>query len=107
MNQDYIRTARAKGVAETRVVLRHAIKNAMIPVLTLMGPLFAVLVTGSFIVETMFSIPGLGREFINAINRRDYGIIMGTTLFFTVIVAFANLAVDLAYAVVDPRIRYR
>lgn len=107
MNQDYIRTARAKGLRENRVVLRHAIKNAMIPVLTLMGPLFAVLVTGSFIVETMFSIPGLGREFINAITRRDYGIIMGTTLFFTIIVAFANLAVDLAYAVVDPRIRYR
>jgi oligopeptide transport system permease protein len=107
LNQDYIRTARAKGLREQTVVLRHAIKNAMIPVLTLMGPTFAVLVTGSFIIETMFSIPGLGRESIQAISRRDYGMIMGTTIFFAFIVTVANLAVDLAYAAVDPRIRYR
>ncbi|MDE3094749.1 MAG: ABC transporter permease [Chloroflexota bacterium] len=107
LNQDYIRTARAKGLAEVRVVLRHTIKNAMIPVLTLMGPIFANLVAGSFIIETMFSIPGLGRELVNAVIRRDYAMIMGTTLFFTLIITLANLAVDLAYAVVDPRIRYR
>lgn len=107
LSQDYIRTARAKGLAERRVVLGHAIKNAMIPVLTLLGPTFAVLVSGSFIVESMFSIPGLGRESIAAISRRDYGMIMGTTIFFAFIVSIANLAVDLAYAAVDPRIRYR
>ncbi len=107
LNQDYIRTARAKGLRETRVVTRHTIKNALIPVLTVMGPIAANLITGSFIIETMFSIPGLGRETINAIVRRDYATIMGTTLFFTLIVTMANLLVDLAYAAVDPRIRYR
>ncbi len=106
LSQDYIRTARAKGLRETRVVLRHTIKNGLIPVLTLLGPLFAVLVSGSFIIESMFGIPGLGRESIQAIVRRDYGMIMGTTLFFAVIVAFCNLAIDLAYGFVDPRIRY-
>ena len=107
LNQDYIRTARAKGLAERRVVLRHTLKNAMIPVLTVMGPLAVNLVTGSFIVETMFSIPGVGRESINAVSARDYNTIMGTTLFYALVVTSASLLVDLAYAVVDPRIRYR
>jgi oligopeptide transport system permease protein len=107
LNQDYIRTARAKGLREQRVVLQHAMKNALVPVLTIMGPIFATLISGSFIIETMFSIPGLGRESINAIVRRDYGMIMGTTLFFALIVVLANLVVDLLYAAVDPRIRYR
>jgi oligopeptide transport system permease protein len=107
LHQDYIRTARAKGVAEYRVVLRHTIKNALIPVLTIMGPSAAALVTGSFIIETMFGIPGVGRAFVTAVERRDYAMIMGSTLFYTVIVTFANLFVDLAYAAVDPRIRYR
>lgn len=107
LNQDYIRTARAKGLRESRVVVGHAIKNALIPVLTLMGPTFAVMVSGSFIIETMFFIPGLGAESIKAIVARDYGIIMGTTIFFAFLVALANLAVDLLYAVADPRIRYR
>ena len=107
LNQDYIRTARAKGLREYRVVLRHTIKNALIPVLTVIGPIAALLASGSFIIETMFGIPGIGRESIQAIQRRDYGLIMGTTLFFAAIVAFSNLAIDLLYAVVDPRIRYR
>jgi oligopeptide transport system permease protein len=106
LNQDYIRTARAKGLRESRVVLRHTIKNALIPVLTVMGPIAANLVAGSFIIETMFGIPGVGRESIDAVVRRDYQVIMGTTLFYTFIVTMANFAVDLAYAVVDPRIRY-
>jgi oligopeptide transport system permease protein len=106
LSQDYIRTARAKGLAERRVVLGHALKNALIPVLTLMGPIFAVMISGSFIIETMFFIPGLGAESIKAIVARDYGIIMGTTLFFAFTVAIANLAVDLLYAFSDPRIRY-
>ena len=107
LNQDYIRTARAKGLAEYVVVLRHTIKNAMVPILTVLGPIFAFLVTGSFIVERVFAINGVGYRFVNAVFQRDYGMIMGTTLFFATIVAMANLVVDILYAVVDPRIRYR
>jgi oligopeptide transport system permease protein len=106
LRQDYIRTARAKGVHENSVVFRHAAKNAMIPVLTVLGPIFAGLITGSFIIETNFAIPGLGQEFIRSVLIRDYGVIMGTTIFFTVVIAVMNLLVDLAYAVADPRIRY-
>lgn len=107
LGQDYIRTARAKGLAEYTVVIRHTIKNAMVPILTVLGPIFAFLVTGSFIVERIFAINGVGRHFVDAIFDRDYGLIMGTTLFYAAIVAFANLVVDILYAVVDPRIRYR
>ncbi len=106
LGQDYIRTARAKGLMAHVVILRHALKNAMIPVLTLMGPIFAALVTGSFIIETIFAIPGIGRAFVDAVIRRDYAMIMGTTLFYAAMVAIANLVVDLLYAFVDPRIRY-
>jgi len=106
LRQDYIRTAHAKGLAQQVVIIRHAIKNAMIPVLTLMGPIAAVLVTGSFIVENIYSIPGVGRQFVEAVIRRDYAMIMGTTLFYAAVVAVANLVVDLLYAVVDPRVRY-
>lgn len=107
LHQDYVRTARAKGLTEQIVIIRHAVKNAMIPVLTIMGPIAAVLVTGSFIIETVFAIPGVGRAFVDAVIRRDYAMIMGSTLFYTAVVAFANLIVDVLYAVVDPRIRYR
>jgi oligopeptide transport system permease protein len=107
LNQDYMRTARAKGLANLTVIGRHGLKNALIPVLTVMGPIAAVLVTGSFIIETVFSIPGVGRAFVDAVMRRDYAMIMGSTLFYAVIVAVANLVVDVLYAVVDPRIRYR
>lgn len=105
LDQDYIRTARAKGIAEQRIVLRHVVKNAMVPVLTVIGPLAAALVTGSFIVETVFGIPGVGKQFVTAIFQRDYGMIMGTTLFYAAVVAIANLLVDISYGVVDPRIR--
>lgn len=107
LNQDYIRTARAKGLAERVVVMRHTIKNAMVPILTVAGPIFAFLVTGSFIVERIFAINGVGRHFVTAIFQRDYGVIMGTTIFYAVIIAAANLVVDILYAVADPRIRYR
>lgn len=107
LNQDYIRTARAKGVSEQRVLLRHTMKNALIPVLTILGPAAAALITGSFIIENMFQIPGVGRAFVTAVGRRDYQMIMGSALFYTLIITVANLLVDLAYAVVDPRIRYR
>ncbi|MCH8921298.1 MAG: ABC transporter permease, partial [Chloroflexi bacterium] len=107
LGQDYIRTARAKGLREQVVVLRHAVKNAMIPVLTVAGPIFAILVTGSFIVERIFQINGVGRPFVDAVFRRDYGVIMGTTIFYATVVAIANLVVDILYAAVDPRIRYQ
>ncbi len=106
LGQDYIRTARSKGLSEWSVIIRHAIKNAMIPILTVMGPYFAFLITGSFIVETIFSIPGVGRRFVTAVLNRDYGMIMGTVIFFSFVIAVINLIVDLLYAVVDPRIRY-
>lgn len=107
LNQDFVRTARAKGLREYTVILRHAIKNAMIPVLTVLGPTLAFLLSGSFIIETMFTINGLGKMTIEAIAERDYGLIMGTTLIYALVIVTLNLVVDLAYAAVDPRIRYR
>ncbi len=107
LNQDYIRTARAKGLSEWAIILRHSVRNALVPVLTVLGPIFAVLITGSFIIETTFAINGVGRYFVSSISSRDYGVIMGTTVFFAFIVVTANLLVDLLYVVVDPRIKYR
>jgi oligopeptide transport system permease protein len=105
MRQDYVRTARAKGLAERVVVLRHMLKNALIPVITILGPALAALVTGSFIIETMFSFPGMGRAYVQAIGQRDYSMIMGTTVIYALLVAVANLSVDLVYVFIDPRIR--
>jgi oligopeptide transport system permease protein len=106
LNQDFVRTARAKGLSEWAVILRHTVRNALVPIITVLGPIFAVLITGSFIIETTFAINGVGRYFVSSIGSRDYGVIMGTTLFFATVVVVANLIVDLLYAVVDPRIRY-
>lgn len=105
LHEDYIRTARAKGLRERLVVTTHALRNALIPVVTVLGPLFAILITGSFVTETIFSIPGLGRYFITSITSRDYPAIMGTTLLFAFFVVFANTMVDIVYAWIDPRIR--
>lgn len=105
LRQDYIRTARAKGLKESTVMLKHAVKNAVIPVLTVLGPIFAGLITGSFIVENAFAIPGLGNAFVSSVLIRDYGVIMGVTLFYATLIAAMNLIVDLLYAVADPRIR--
>jgi len=105
IRQDYIRTARAKGLAERVVIVRHMIKNAMIPVVTLLGPSLAGLITGSFIIESMFSFPGMGRAYVTAIGQRDYSMIMGTTLLFALLVAVANLSVDIMYVFFDPRIK--
>jgi oligopeptide transport system permease protein len=107
LNQDYMRTARAKGLPSRHVLLRHALRNAAIPVITVLGPIMAGLVTGSFIIEQLFSVPGTGRLFVQSVMGRDYGLIMGTTLFYATIIVLANLVVDLAYAWFDPRIRYR
>jgi oligopeptide transport system permease protein len=106
LRQDYIRTARAKGLVERHVVISHAVRNALVPVLTVAGPTLAFLVTGSFIIEQTFAIAGIGTAFVNAVNLRDYGVIMGTTLLYAGVIAVMNLLVDISYAVADPRIRY-
>lgn len=106
LGEDYIRTARSKGLSERVVVGFHALKNSMIPVVTVIGPLAAALLTGTFVVETVFGIPGLGRSFVTSIGNRDYPLIMGTVLLFAAFVVVGNLIVDITYAVLDPRIRY-
>lgn len=106
LGEDYIRTARAKGVQEFSIVLHHAMRNAMVPVLTVLGPILAGLITGSFVIEQYFAIPGVGRAFVEAVGARDYGIIMGMTLLYATLIAVLNLAVDVSYAVANPRIRY-
>lgn len=106
LRQDYIRTARAKGLAEYVVLVRHTLRNALIPVMTVIGPELAFLITGSVVIESVFSIPGTGRLFVQGIAQRDYGLIMGTTLFYAFVIAVANYVVDVLYGVVDPRIRY-
>lgn len=105
LNEDFVRTARAKGLKESVVVMKHAFFNSLIPVLTVVGPLTAALLTGSFVVEYVFAIPGMGRFFITAVTDRDYPMIMGVTLVYTVLLVSANLVVDLLYSYVDPRIR--
>jgi oligopeptide transport system permease protein len=105
LGEDFIRTARAKGLREGTVLFKHALRNSLVPVLTVMGPLTAALLTGSFVVEYVFAIPGMGRFFITAVTDRDYPLIMGVTLVYTVLLVGANFLVDLFYAYVDPRIR--
>jgi ABC-type dipeptide/oligopeptide/nickel transport system permease component len=106
LNEDYIRTARAKGLPERKVITVHALKNSMIPVITILGPLLAALVTGTFVVETTFGIPGMGRYFVTSITARDYTVIMGTILLYALFLVVCNLLVDVAYAWLDPRIRF-
>lgn len=103
---DYIRTARAKGLAERVVVLRHALKNSLIPVTTVLGPMMAAWLTGSFLVEWVFSIGGIGKFFVSAVTDRDYTLIMGTILIYSVALVMFNLLVDIAYGFIDPRIRF-
>ena len=104
INQDYIRTARAKGLKTGRIIFKHALRNSMIPVITYLGPLTAGIVTGGFVVEQTFQIPGLGKYFISSILNRDYPIIMATTVVLATLVIGMNLVVDIAYKLVDPRI---
>ncbi len=106
MNEDYIRTAHAKGLEQRIVILRHALRNALIPVVTYLGPLTAAVLTGSLIVEQIFAIPGMGRYFVSSISSRDYPMVMGVIVIYSVIIVLANLAVDILYAIIDPRIQY-
>lgn len=105
MRQDYILTARAKGVPEYRVIFKHALKNAIIPIVTYLGPLVAALLTGSFIVERVFSIPGIGRDFVTGISDRDYSVILGLTVFLGLFIILANFIVDVLYAIIDRRVK--
>jgi len=104
---DYIRTARAKGLPERVIIVRHALKNALIPVITVAGVILAVVITGSFYVEFIFSIPGIGQYFVTSVSNRDYPVLMGVSLLFATVIAVMNLIVDLAYGFLDPRIRYQ
>lgn len=105
MGQDYIRTARAKGLSSFVILFKHALRNALLPVIAYVGPMLAMLMTGSFVVEKIFTIPGLGREFVSCITNRDYTMIMGTTIVLATMVIIANVIVDILYKVIDPRIK--
>jgi oligopeptide transport system permease protein len=104
--KDYVRTAQSKGLKERSVVVVHMIRNALIPVITILGPTLAFLITGSFIIETIFSIPGIGKYYVTSIGQRDYGVIMAMTMLYAAAIAVMNLVVDVLYAYIDPRIRY-
>lgn len=106
LRQDYVRTARANGLREWSVIGKHAVKNALIPVITYMGPTIAALMTGSFVVERMFAIPGIGRYFVESVSNRDYTVIMGITVIYAAFYVLMVLLVDVAYALIDPRIRF-
>lgn len=106
LSQDYIKTARAKGLLEPKVLFKHALRNSIIPVVTYLGPLTATVLTGGFVIERIFTIPGMGKFFIESINNRDYPLIMGVTVFYSAILIIMNLIVDLLYGVIDPRVKF-
>ena len=103
--QDYVKTAKAKGLSEGRIVWSHQIRNALIPVLTMLGPMVTSVLMGTFVIEKIFAIPGLGQHFVNSITGLDYTMTMGLTIFYGTFLVFANFLVDIAYGIVDPRIR--
>lgn len=105
IKQDYVRTARAKGLPESTVLFRHVLRNSLIPVLTITGPLFAGLLSGSFIIEVIFAIPGIGKHLVSSVSNRDYPLVMGLTLLYSALLVTSNLIVDILYSVADPRIR--
>ena len=107
MRQDYMVLARSKGTSELMVIIRHALKNALVPVITYAGPLLATLLTGSFVIETLFSVPGIGAEFVNSVSNRDYPLIMALTVFYGAFIIIANIVTDLITAAMDPRIRLK
>lgn len=105
LDKDFVRTARAKGLSGFSVIMKHALRNSLGPVVTVVGPLVAMLVTGSFVVEKIFSVPGMGRFFITAVTNRDYPLIMGVTIVYTALITLMNLIVDVVYTLLDPRVR--
>ena len=106
LRQDYIKTGRAKGLSEKMVLFKHAMRNAILPVITYLGPLTAGILTGGFVIEKIFTIPGMGKFFVESINNRDYPLIMGVTVFYSALLVLMNLVVDLLYGIIDPRIKY-
>ena len=106
MTADYIKTAKAKGLRNTQIVIRHQIRNALFPILTILGPAIAMVLTGSFIIESIFAIPGLGRHYVLAMQNLDYTLVMGLTLFFGFFLIVINLLFDFTYGIIDPRVRY-
>ena len=106
LSQDYIRTAKAKGVSKYKVIFKHALRNSLLPIITYAGPEIAYIITGSMVVETVFTVGGIGSKFVSAITNRDYTMIMATTIFLATLMVVANVICDLLYKVVDPRIKY-
>ncbi len=105
LTQDYIRTAKAKGLSPVKIVFKHALRNALLPVVTVLGSLAASILTGTFVIEKIFAIPGMGKYFVESINQRDYPVIMGTTVFYSTILIMMLFLVDIAYGILDPRIK--
>jgi ABC-type dipeptide/oligopeptide/nickel transport system permease component len=105
LQKEYVTTARAKGMGEGTILFKHILKNSLSPVVTILGPLTAALVTGSFVIEFIFSVPGMGRFFVTAVTNRDYPLIMGVTLVYSLLIVIANLVVDILYTYLDPRTR--
>ena len=105
LGQDYIKTAKAKGLGQSAIILKHALRNAIMPVVTILGPTIAVLLTGGFVVESVFSIPGLGRYFVQSVQNLDYTMIAGSTIFYGAFLILMNLVVDIAYCFIDPRVK--
>lgn len=106
LNQDYIRTARAKGASETRVIFRHALRGGVLPVVSFLGPAVAGILTGSFVIETIFQIPGLGREFVNSAFNRDYTLVLGTVILYASLIVFMNLVVDIVQVWLNPKLKF-
>ena len=105
IRQDYIKVAKAKGLTKRKVIFKHALRNSLIPIVTYLGPILAGVLTGSFVIETLFGIPGLGREFVQSIGNRDYTTTLGVTIFYSTFLILCNLVVDLLYVIIDPRIK--
>ena len=105
LGQDYIKTAKAKGLSALNVLFRHALPNSLIPVVTYIGPMAAGILTGSFVIESIFAIPGLGRYFVTSIYNRDYTVILGVTIFYSALIILMNMLVDFVYSLLDPRIK--
>ena len=105
IGQDYVKTAKAKGLSQIAIVVNHEIRNAILPIITILGPMIAFIITGTFVVESIFAIPGLGKYYVNSINTQDFTVVSGLTAFVGTILVFATLAVDILYGIIDPRIR--
>ena len=105
VQQDYIKTARSKGLSEMRITARHQIRNAIMPVITMMGPIVASTLTGTFVIESIYAIPGMGKYYVDSVNNNDYALILGMTVFYGIFLVFCNLIVDILYGIIDPRVR--